>query len=125
MAIPTKYSSASHDMKETNDCAVIAVAVACKVSYKEAHAACRRAGRKARRGMFLHQIKTAINILGHDFESVEEWKGKTTKTITVPREDNYLAVTSNHAIGIHFGLVKDYSDRKNMRIKSLYKITER
>ena len=125
MAIPTKYSSASNDMKETNDCAVIAVAVACKVSYKEAHAACRRAGRRPRKGMFLHEIKRAVNILGFDFEAVYKWKGKTTKTITVPRKDNYLAVTSNHAIGIHFGLVKDYSDRKNLRITNLYRIIER
>ena len=44
---------------ETNDCAVIAIAATCNVSYAESHKAFEKAGRKNRQGATVMQIHAA------------------------------------------------------------------
>lgn len=51
---------------ERNDCAVRALAIACDVSYDEAHSACAAAGRKWRSGIRLDQIIAAGRKLGFE-----------------------------------------------------------
>ncbi len=108
-----------------NDCSVKAVAIACNVSYAEAHKALERLGRKRNRGAYKHQVLGAIGLCGCKYEALDKWKGKTTKTLSLPRKDRYLAMTVNHAIGVQFGLVKDYSDARNFRVQDVYKVTKR
>ena len=59
------------DKRETNDCSVIAVAIACDVDYKTAHTALKNAGRKYRRGATLRVILDAIENAGATIERCE------------------------------------------------------
>ena len=131
MPLPTKLlAERSQYLKklntvDTNDCSVKAVAIACNVSYEEAHKALERSGRKRNKGAYKHQVLGAIGRCGCKYEALDKWKGKTTKTLTLPRKDRYLAMTVNHAIGVQFGLVKDYSDARNFRVQEVYKVTKK
>src|SRR5690606_3740364 len=53
---------------ENNDCAVIALSVACEVSYQEAHKALADFGRKEGRPTFTQTIIEALNHFGYDAE---------------------------------------------------------
>lgn len=54
----------SLELGENNDCAVKAIAVVCEVSYDEAHAALKAAGRKDRGTTHFDAIFTAVGALG-------------------------------------------------------------
>lgn len=130
MALPKKLLNerakylAAKKIKDRNDCSVKAVAIACNVPYSEAHKALEQAGRKTNKGAFLFQMKKAILRLGCKISPLESWKGKTTKTLDLPRQDRYIAVTCNHALAVQFGLVKDYSSEKNYRVQYVWKVTK-
>jgi hypothetical protein len=53
---------------ETNDCAVRALAVACRVEYDKAHKVLRRWGRRNRDGFKLMQLLEWRYMFGNDFE---------------------------------------------------------
>ena len=110
---------------ETNDCAVISIAIATGKTYDEAHTALRRAGRRRRRGCSTSVMQTALWLLGFEFEKLDTWKGKTPATLTLPRKDNYIALTCDHALAIKFGLIKDWTDGRRHRITEVWKIIPR
>ena len=55
-------------MGERQDCAVIAIALACDVSYGDAHEALRIYGRESGRGSSLDQMLSALELLGAEVE---------------------------------------------------------
>lgn len=129
MALPHKllkqretYLKDKKIKKDDNDCSVKALAIACNVPYGDAHRTMQMNGRKTNKGAYGYQILRTIRNLGCDYVEVLRWKGKTTKTLDLPREHRYLAITCNHALAVQFGLVKDYSATKNMRIEKVYRI---
>jgi len=129
MALPYKllkqretYLKDQKIKKDINDCSVKALAIACNVPYGDAHRTLQMNGRKPNKGAYGYQILHSIRSLGCDYVEVLEWKGKTTKTLDLPREHRYIAITRNHALAVQFGLVKDYSAAKNMRIVRVYQI---
>ncbi len=126
MALPTKLMKERSEylnragLNDFNDCSVKALAIVCGVSYGEAYEALRKKGRKTNRGVTFWEIEYAARTLGFKLKEINSWKGKTTKTLDLPRTGRYLVGTADHALAVQFGLVKDYSAGKNMRIREVY-----
>jgi hypothetical protein len=55
-----RVESESSAFGETNDCAVRAIAIACGLEYKDAHATAAKFGRKPHQGMRRHEVQSAI-----------------------------------------------------------------
>ena len=125
MAIPQAIKKSSAAQGETNDCTVIAVAIATGKAYDEVHNIFRRCGRKRRRGCSTWTVEKALSVLGFKVEKLEKWKGKTCTSLDLPRKDNYIAFTCNHALAVKFGLVKDWSAQRRNRITEVWKIIPR
>jgi hypothetical protein len=104
---PPEYKS------ERNDCTVRALAIACDISYKDAHALLELAGRRPKRGVFiydaLHQLKPLLKIeqvfkvdKSTDFHTI------TAKTFTkrFPK-GRYLVNKRGHAFNVVDGVLID------------------
>lgn len=131
MALPTKLLKDRSKylnragLNDFNDCSVKALAIVCGVSYGEAYEALRKKGRKTNSGVYISQIIFAARELGFKLERIRNWKGKTTKTLDLPRTGRFLVGTVDHVLAVQFGLVKDYSAGKNMRITEVYLVEAR
>src|SRR5688572_11021759 len=75
--------------REHNDCAVIAVSIACGVTYETAHAALKAAGRQDRKGTYAHQTVKAIESLGF---RVRTWDRKELRSMI----DSYPGIHATH-----------------------------
>jgi len=122
MAIPKTIMAEKNKLNDTNACGVIAIAIATNTTFKEVHAVFKRMGRKNGRGVTTSQMERVLNVLGYKVERLEKWKGKTCTTLNLPRKDNYIAMTSGHALAVKFGLVKDWTAGRRHRIKAVWKI---
>ena len=114
---------------EKLDCTVVAYAIATGIDYAEAHDALRRAGRRNGHGFWLHNPSNLDKLLREqNFQAVEiglhSVKGKTTKTIQLPRDHRYLVFVRGHVLAVQFGLVRDWSGERALRIKEIYRIEE-
>ena len=112
---------------EKLDCTVIAYAIVTGISYAEAHDALRRAGRRHGEGFWLQHPSNLNKLLREqNCKAVEiglhSVKGKTTKTIDLPRDHRYLVFVRSHVLAVQFGLVKDWSYKRNLRIQEVYRI---
>ena len=56
------YSDDRYLMNEKNDCTVVALASALKISYKAAHKLAKKHGRENRKGMITHHYLSLIHI---------------------------------------------------------------
>tara|TARA_R110002167_G_scaffold227792_1_gene432944 strand:+ start:140 stop:556 length:417 start_codon:yes stop_codon:yes gene_type:complete len=112
---------------EGHDCTVVALAIATGASYAEAYEEMRRVGRKTGRGFFM-QGSLQIVLARFGFKAVEvrleDVKGKTTKTIQLPRENKHLVFVRRHVLAVQFGLVRDWSGERALRIKRVFRIEE-
>ena len=140
---PEGYLRFSQDrarLNETNDCTVVATAAACGISYEEAHAACAKFGRKARKGMKRSQYLEAIKSLGFEVETVSmrdiisKYPGnhKNLKSITThhPARFNnvwrdggrYLLNSNGHVSACINGELHDWAVGRMKRVVSVYRI---
>ena len=110
--------------KDEDACSVIAIAIACNVSFGKAQAAMRRAGREDNRGATLASMREAITELGFMAKS---WTTKDRPTVAQFKkyvEGAALAVTTGHVSCVLDGIVHDYigqSSRK--RVHSFIDVT--
>lgn len=85
------------DMNERMDCSVIAIAIACNVSYQKAHAALKAAGRRNRCGTKIPVSKAAIEALGF---TVRQWTKKEhremLKSYGLPKSKQVQTITTHH-----------------------------
>ena len=125
MSIPKAIMAEKDKLKDNNACGVIAIAIATNKTFGEVHAIFKRLGRKNKQGVTTWQMRKAIHILGFEVEELEKWKGKTCTTLSLPRKDNYIALTSGHALAVKFGLIKDWTDGRRHRIQQVWKIIPR
>ncbi len=72
--------------------------------------------------MYTEQIRKALRLLKFNTVMLTSWKGKTTKTINLPRKDNYIATTCDHVVAVKFGLVKCPTSNQRSRVKAVYKV---
>lgn len=128
------------EMGEKNDCSVKALAIACNMSYEEAHALCARHGRKPRRGMKTKQIIEAVAEAGYVLERIipqqfiQQYPGvhKGLKCITThhpvrfpnvwAHKATYLAFQTSHVLAIVDGKVQDWTAQRANKLISIYRV---
>lgn len=112
---------------ESKDCTVRAIAEAYAVDYAVAHAACKRAGRKDRKGMtgFCTKVST-----GKFFElglhtMLPEFSTRRLSTV-LPRLNparRYMVLVSGHTFAVTGGKIKDsFVNRAGRIVKAIWQI---
>lgn len=137
-----RFSQDRAKLNETNDCTVVATAAVCGISYEEAHAACAKFGRKARKGMKRPQYLEAIKSLGFVVETVSmrdiiaKYPGnhKNLKSITTHHParfnnvwrdgNNYLLNQKAHVSACVNGELHDWAVGRMKRVIFAYKVTK-
>ena len=132
-----KFSALCDESKafnETNDCAVKAISIACRISYKEAHALCAKFGRKNRRGMKTNAILEAVKSLGCSLVEKDKYStarnkktgcfekcGYTVSSIGPKIKRGYhLVFVRGHVLACVNGQVADWTEgRKHHVIKTV------
>ena len=122
-------------INEKMDCAVIAIAAVCNLSYEESHKLCKKHGRKDRHGMYMENIISAIYAAGYKVEKFrpnlsmilqENGCRYTPKSIHKFYEkyphDSYLCSTSGHIFALINGNVIDWTEGRKHYINEFYKV---
>lgn len=127
-------------LNETNDCAVVALALVADVTYPVAHETLRQVGRKPRRGTYVVHTLEALKRLGKNYrmimsrDLINTYPGvhKNLRHVTShhPRRfpktfsDNktYLFVTSRHILAVKGNTVHDWSINKSLQVQTIYEI---
>ena len=117
----------SSKMRERNDCAVKALAIAAEKPYEEVHALFKRLGRKNRRGTPLYTIVRAAreyspNVLYTDIR--KPCGGKyTARTIgeALPK-GKYILHYNGHVAAMVDGMVEDWTDGRCHRVIAVIKL---
>jgi len=123
-----KNSQARTQLQEKNDCAVIALSIVMRSTYKEAHQLCASIGRKNRRGTHTRQTFHAIRAAGFKLEPVKRMVQKngckyTPKTIGDKlKRGYYLCFCRGHVFAVVNGDVEDWTEGRQHRITSAYKV---
>lgn len=145
--LPTDYRSLhfeSNKLGEANDCAVVAVALACDVSYAAAHARLVELGRKLRKGTRRTLTENAIRSFGFTVrywsfrervamvDSYPEPHRRVLKSITSHHPRRFPAAWANvgtvllfsarHVLCFKKGTVLDWSINKALRINEVWEI---
>lgn len=147
---PMDFRSLKHEgalTGDTNDCAVIAVAVACGVPYKEAQAALTLLGRRMRGGTQRNHTRRAIEQFG--FRIVEWTSAQKIRMIHSypsphnrlhgitshhPRRfpaqwatvhNNMLLFSRRHVLALKNGAVQDWSINNALRIGEVWEVHKR
>lgn len=130
---------------EKGDCSVIAVSIACGVSYEAALAALTAAGRKPREGAYLYQIEKAINALGFrkinwrtdEMQArIDSYPGAhcNLKSITTHHpvrfarqwadvaDQSLILITPRHVAAMKGGRVHDWTEGRAVRVTSIWSI---
>ncbi len=124
-ACNTRYRKAN---KETNDCGVIAMSIVCRTTYKAAHKALQRNGRKQRNGATTYELLGAVVNHGFKIEGVKKLKQKngsryTPKTIGDKlNRGYYLCFCNNHVFAVVNGDVEDWTEGRKHHITQAYKV---
>lgn len=119
----------SNKAGEYNDCTVKAVAMACRVSYKDAHAACKRLGRRDRRGMVSMSVLLVARHLGFNVTPVKNLKQKNGSKFTAMsvgvkcKGGYYMAFVNGHVLPVVNGVVYDWTNGRKHHVKEVWKIT--
>ncbi len=124
-----KKSRYRKQLKEKNDCTVIASAITFRMPYKKAHEMCRIAGRTIGDGFYSKHIFALMRIRGFKITPVKNLKQKngsryTPKTIGKRLKRGYYMVHVNgHVLAVVNGVVHDWSKGRQHHITSAHKIT--
>ena len=127
-----KTRKPSDAYNETDDCTVVAVAIAGKVSYDMAHSVMKKCGRKDRSGASVRTVSAALASIGADEIPINMMKlreknkgvGLTPNNIVkvLSKYRNYIAYTSTHVLTIRKGVVEDWTDGKRHKITEVYEV---
>jgi len=125
-----KMLQASEAMGETDDCAVISVAIVGGLTYKDAHNLLERAGRKPRESTDIDQAHQSLKLLNIKTRDVtkqyrDTLGAKTIRTLSrvmADRKGVYLALTHDHSMAIKDGVVHDWCDGGLYRIVRVLKL---
>ncbi len=136
----TEIRKSAFGKNETNDCAVVAVAIVCGVSYDVAHEELSRQGRKHRKGTYFSQTQAAIKNLGKQLrfvpsqDFIRTYPGVHAKlkhvTTHHPRRfakcfdksKTYLFQVPGHILAVKEGVVVDWSINKSKQVHSIYEV---
>lgn len=133
-------ASAAAATGERADCAVVAVAAACEVSYDEAHAALAAQGRKPRHGTYYQQTHNAIKALGFTLvrippeHFIQQYPKahQVLRSVTTHHPDRfarvwrdghtYLVHVARHVLTVRNGVNMDWSRGRAKRAIAIYRI---
>lgn len=143
--IYNSYQRQSAAFRETNDCAVIAIASATEHPYADVHAALKRAGRKNRQGTYQHQQLAAMKQLGVTHTTLPRAWGAngyygwelgagveiTSKTVNKLEAElqkkaygrRFLIYVSRHVLAFNGHEITDWTKGRNHRIRAIMEIT--
>ncbi len=115
---------------ETNDCSVIAIAIACRYTYKKSHQIMSEVGRQKRKGASNMEILLAAN---RDFEltPIKNLKQKSGSRFTPKTIGNklkagyYIAFVNGHVFSIVNGTVHDWTQGRQHHITEVWKVTRK
>jgi len=125
-----KMLQASEAMGETDDCAVISVAIVGGLTYKDAHNLLERAGRKPRESTDIDQAHQSLKLLNINTKDVtkqyrDTLGAKTIRTlgrVIADRKGIYLAYTYDHIMAVKDGIIHDWLDGSLHRIIRVEKL---
>lgn len=120
-----KMKEQSLRMNESNDCAVIATALACNVPYKKAHALYKKHGRRDRDGAYIDTTYRVVRELGYRLVISRRFKAKTG--ITLSREvkgtsGRYIAWMTTHLAAVVTGELQDWTQGSRKRVNAVFKV---
>ena len=151
----TRANKRSRKWGETNDCSVIALAIATGKTYEVAHGALALRGRSFRKGVAMYQIFQALEDLGFDREKVfERWtlengpdfaessqfhqeakryrrsrwaNVKTVRTLPehLPSRGVFLVQTASHVFCARAGEIHDWTEGRKHRVTKIHRIIRR
>lgn len=136
-----KAQEGSKKLDENNDCAVVAVSIACKVPYEKAHELLKKHGRKDKDGTYRETTRKALKELGWKMQWIDQRKYKRRfpkhhselKYITSHSFRRFpeafddlpkivLAFTAGHVFAVMDSQNADWSVNNKLRIKGLYEL---
>jgi hypothetical protein len=124
MTLYSETRAASKAAGEKNDCAVVAIAIACQVEYRLAHYLLKKRGRKYRRGTRMNDIVHVVKLLGYRLTPVPV-KSKTVRTLgreMVNTEGHYFVRATGHVLAIVDGSVQDWTSNRLKRVLGVWKV---
>lgn len=123
-----KMKQESIKAKERNDCTVIAVAIAARLTYLESYALLKLFGRPDRGGAHRETYKRALQWCGFRIEPVTNLTqpnscAYTPKSIhkRLPR-GHYVCISSGHAFALVNGEINDWTNGRNHRIIEAFSV---
>lgn len=135
--IEVKNSEYRQTIKETNDCGVVAISILCRTEYEKVHTMMKNRGRKHGKSSPWEAINDTIETLGFTKEEVKCRKPKkkgggmyTQKTIGDKFKTGYYMCytqsgNSAHVFALVNGVVQDWSNGREKRIRYVWKITKK
>ena len=119
------YHIARKHYKDSNCCAVVAIAITCQVSFGKAFNLAKRLGRITGKGTPWRIITTSYEALGYKLVRVESG-AKTVSTLGrhLPSSGRYLVHVRGHVLAFDDGVVKDWSEGRRHRIKDIYQVVK-
>jgi len=126
-----KKSRMRKQLNETNDCAVIALAIVMRTTYKATHAICAAHGRKVRGSTRTRQTFASIESAGFAVEKVKNNRQKsgskfTPKTIGEKcKRGYYMCFCNGHVFAVVNGTVEDWTNGRQHHINDIYKIVRK
>jgi hypothetical protein len=122
----TDLNRKTHAHKETNDCAVKALAIACNVRYEDAHAVLTSLGRTPRDGTPTPMIYKAAEELGYKLVNIEGTLPKTVKSFSkkldqmyfenAPEDVKGIIWVKGHVAGFRKDSVVDWTENRRHRV---------
>jgi hypothetical protein len=123
--------------RERNDCAVVAISMACDISYQSAIGITRRFGRRPNRGLkTTNMMKQNPVINGYRFEEMNhftrntrglEWQDRAWKTVGSFVADHptgrYLLQVSRHLLTLIDGTLIDSEHKPRRRLRNAWRVT--
>lgn len=117
------YQIASKYYKDTNCCAVVAVANACDVGIGKAFHLLNSLGRVTGKGTPPAMSKRAIQKLGFSFEYDHDYNGLTVNQLSkVIPKGTYLVSVRRHVFTIKDGKVLDWTEGRRHRVLRVAKV---
>lgn len=114
-------------LKETDDCAVMSLALATGISYQEAHEALKIEGRKNCQGTYAFQIEKAAQRFGFKLVMLPKehryYKAKTIRSLQKKiLAGSFIVASTRHFSAIVDCEVEDWANNTCKRIQIIYKI---
>ncbi len=113
---------------DTNNCAVVATAIAANVKYGKAFNLLKSLGRLTGTGTSCYMLAEAFNQLG--FKLVQQgdrmsgWGTVSTITRKLPSKGTFIAYVSGHVLTIRDGVVMDWTEGRRHRIIGIYQVVK-